>query len=565
MLVDASVEATPDLSEKLAKIVASDRPTLGSMLADSARRYPEHVALALPEEQMDYAELLARSTTVARALVALGIGRGDKVGLLAPNSLEFAAGFFGCALVGAVLVPLNVRYRASELAFVLGHAEVAAVLTTDRVAPRTDFCQILAEAVPGVADADPTRPLALSSAPQLRAIAMLRGDGGPGCLGWADLERVAGTVPAEVVADAERSVLGEDAALILYTSGTTARPKGCVITHDSLVRASILRTTAAVPFPEPRERRVLWHPLPLFHIAAMQAFVYAVGAGVTYCTDVHLDGDRAVAMIKKWRATSIWPGFIAAMRALMDSNDFARDDLRSVSSIITGGPTSDLQRVHETLPWAQIVNGAGMSEMAGFYCLSDLDDTVEERITTVGKLLPGFAARVVHPVSGDDMPDGELGALLLRGYSMMAQYYRDPERTAEAIDADGWLHTGDLFRRLPSGHFVFEGRLKDMLKVGGENVPAVEVESFLCSHPQIRNAAIVGRPDPRLDEVPVAFVELEPGARVSEDEVVAFCVGKIASYKVPRHVVFMSDEDWPRSATKLNKIALRTIAADRFA
>ncbi|MEU6643539.1 class I adenylate-forming enzyme family protein [Saccharomonospora sp. NPDC046836] len=538
--------------------------TLAELLPRSAAHYPDHVALAFPDEAISYAELLERSMIVARGLVSKGVRPGDNVGLLAPNSPEFAEGFFGAALIGAVLVPLNVRYRAAELSYIIEHAQLTAVLTTDRVAARTDFCKTLAEAVPGLDSADAGECLNLPSAPHLRSVAMLQGAGGPGCLGAAEFRQSASTVDISAVARMRSGVTPSDPALILYTSGTTARPKGCVITQESIVRASMQRTAEAVPFPEPRAGRALWHPLPFFHIAAMQAFVYCIGAGVTLLTDVYLDADRAVDHIKKWRATSLWPGFIAAMRSLMDSSAFDPEELRSISSIVTGGPSKDLRRIQEMLPWATIVNGSGMSEMAGFYCLSHVDDTLEERATSVGKLLSGFEARLLDPVTGAVVADGELGELLLRGYSMMSHYYRDPERTAETIDAGGWLRTGDLFRRLASGHMIFEGRLKDMLKVGGENVPAVEVESFLCGHPHIRDAAIVGIPDPRLDEVPVAFVEQEPGAELSEHDVIAFCRSRIASFKVPRAVYFMAAVDWPRSATKLDKRALRTMALDHL-
>jgi fatty-acyl-CoA synthase/long-chain acyl-CoA synthetase len=204
-----------------------------------------------------------------------------------------------------------------------------------------------------------------------------------------------------------------------------------------------------------------------------------------------------------------------------------------------------------------------MSEMAGYYCMSPLEDTAEQRATNAGKAVSGTESRVIDPETGLDAEPGELGELLLRGYSMMVGYFKDPERTAEAVDTEGWLHTGDLFRREADGHLVYEGRLKDMLKVGGENVPAVEVEAFLCTHPAVLLAEVVARPDDRLDEVPVAFVELVEGATVTDEEIIEYCRGKISSFKVPRAVFFKTSTEWPMSSTKVDKVSLRREALER--
>jgi fatty-acyl-CoA synthase/long-chain acyl-CoA synthetase len=216
-----------------------------------------------------------------------------------------------------------------------------------------------------------------------------------------------------------------------------------------------------------------------------------------------------------------------------------------------------LRETQSMLPWARLLNACGMTETSAMYALSPQDDTVEQRAETGGTLLRGLEARIVDPDTGADLPAGKVGEILVRGYSVMDEYFRDADKTAEALDRDGWLHTQDLYVADDTGHLSFQGRLKDMLKVGGENVAAVEVEAFLCRHPAVRLAEVVAGPDPRLEEVPIAFVELHAGRRVDEEELIGFCRGRIASFKVPRAVHFIESDEWPMSATKVDKNVLR--------
>jgi fatty-acyl-CoA synthase/long-chain acyl-CoA synthetase len=203
------------------------------------------------------------------------------------------------------------------------------------------------------------------------------------------------------------------------------------------------------------------------------------------------------------------------------------------------------------------MQACGMTETAGIFALCAPDETPEQRAISQGKPVPGIAVKIIELESGAEAAPDVVGEILVRGYCVMEGYYRAAEKTAEALDAEGWLHTGDLYARAADGQLTFHGRAKDMLKVGGENVAAIEVEAYLCSHPAVKLAEVVGRPDPRLDEVPVAFVELRPGKSAGEQELIDFCQGRIASYKVPRAVFFMNDGEWPMSATKVDKRALR--------
>jgi len=203
------------------------------------------------------------------------------------------------------------------------------------------------------------------------------------------------------------------------------------------------------------------------------------------------------------------------------------------------------------------MQACGMTETAGIFALCAPDETPEQRTISQGKPVPGVAVKIIELESGQEAAHDVVGEILVRGYCVMDGYHRAPEKTAEALDSEGWLHTGDLYARGADGQLTFHGRAKDMLKVGGENVAAIEVEAYLCSHPAVKLAEVVGRPDPRLDEVPVAFVELRPGQAASQEDLIGFCQGRIASYKVPRAVYFVNDGEWPMSATKVDKRALR--------
>jgi acyl-CoA synthetase (AMP-forming)/AMP-acid ligase II len=245
------------------------------------------------------------------------------------------------------------------------------------------------------------------------------------------------------------------------------------------------------------------------------------------------------------------------MQPLLDHPDFDPRAVKHLQSILVIGPRPMIEQVQRTFPNAEMIAACGMTEAAGIYALSDRLETVPERSEAQGKAAQGIELRVIDILSGEDVPDGTMGEILLRGYCVMTEYYKDPDKSAQALDDEGWLHTGDLYTRTPDGRVIFHGRLKDMLKVGGENVATIEIESFLCSHPAVRMASVIGRPDPRLDEVPVAFVELEDGEAVTGEELREFCKGQISSYKIPAEILFVLAGEWPMSTTKIDKRGLR--------
>jgi fatty-acyl-CoA synthase/long-chain acyl-CoA synthetase len=528
--------------------------TIADLLVRSARRYPERAALIFPGIRHSFAELDRRARHVARGLHGLGVRRGDRVGLLATNSVEYVEGLFGVSYLGAVPVPLNARHKATELGYIIENADLIALLTTAEADQYTDFTGILRNALPELTAATDPAHLTIAAAPQLRSVILLAGTGQPGCLDRDRFDELADQVDDQVVEQLRSRVRVRDIGAILYTSGTTANPKGCVLSHEAVTRGPVERATYRLGTGD---HDVTWAAGPLFHIAALAAFIGSIGAGGTFLSDRHFDPSRALELLISERATVAFPWFPAIMQPMLDHPAWEPTALAALRSMFLIGPSVLLERVQGTLPNCELVAACGMTETAGIYAISDRADSTRLRATAQGRPCPGVEIRIIDVDTGHDVRPCVIGEILVRGYNVMEGYHKDPAKTTESIDAEGWLHTGDLYSFTPEGHVAFHGRLKDMLKVGGENVAAVEVESFLARHPAVEWAEVVGRPDPRLDEVPVAFVELKAGHLTTEAELIEFCTGRIARYKIPRAVHFVRPGDWPMSATKVNKRELR--------
>jgi fatty-acyl-CoA synthase len=532
---------------------------IGDLLVRAARLAPQRDALVLPGERYTYSELLERATRVARGLWGLGVRSGDKVGLLATNGVEFVEALFGVALLGAVIVPLNARHKAAELGYIAENADLTGLLTTGGADQYVDFSEVLADALPALRDAsDPSR-LELHDAPRLRIAVLLRGEGKAGFMGRADFERIADATDAGIIAEVRRRVRVRDTAAIIYTSGTTAHPKGCMLSHEAMTRGAVERSRVRLPSGP---QSVTWGSGPLFHIGSLAPFLGSIGAVGTYLTDVFFEPGRALELMAQEGVTNAWPWFPAIMQGLLDHSSFDAAKLSTLRSMLLIGPAALHLRVQAQFPSMELVQACGMTETAGIYAISDEDEPAELRCEAQGKPSPGVEVRIVDPETGQDLPPDEVGEILVRGYCVMDGYYRDPEKTAAALDTEGWLHTGDLYSQTADGRLVFHGRLKDMLKVGGENVAAVEVEAFLAQHPAVKLVEVVGAPDERLDEVPVAFVEVRPGYSLEAEALIEFCKGRIANYKIPRAVHFVASDQWPMSATKVDKRQLRARLAE---
>jgi len=529
--------------------------TIGDLLLTVADEHPDADALVFPDRRIAYGELARRALARARELQALGVRPREHVGLLLHTCPEFVEYFFAIALCGAVAVPINARYRAHELGYVASNGDLVTVVTTGRVADQVDFVARLSEALPELAtQRDPLR-LTLEAAPQLRNLLLLGASKHPAFVPERRARELARRVPPDGVHASRLGARVRDVGLMLYTSGTTANPKGCLISHEAIVRNSIALGRYRYQLTA-RDR--FWSPLPMFHIAAILPMLAIFDVGGAYLTMGHFEAGEALEMLERERATATYPSFVTIMSDLIYHPRFRKTDLRRIrlmNSNFAVQPPGIKDAMLAAMPQAVQVGSFGMTEAAGTVCTGMLTDTLESRVSRLGHPLPGLEVRIVDPESGVDVGVAEHGEVYVRGYSTLEGYYKDPEKTAAALDADRWYHTGDIGSLDARGTIMFHGRTRDMLKVGGENVAAAEIEACLQRHPAVRLAQVVGLPDARYVEVPAAFVELKPGQAADEPELLAYCRREIASFKVPRHLRFVSE--WPMSTSKIQKFKLR--------
>ena len=495
-------------------------PTFPALIDRAAGRAGPGVGLVLPGERAAYPEFAARSVELARRLRGAGVGRGDRVGLLFDSSVDAYALLVGAMRLGAIPVPVNVRFKSRELEYVIAKAGMKVVVCEPR------FSEGLLE--PGVAGS---------------ARVVVGTDDDAFAAGAADVD------PAEVE-EALAAIGPDDDALMLFTSGTTAHPKGCVHRHLALVAEGERFAERIGLRPEDR----FWTPLPFFHVGGLDVLSAAAAAD---CAGYHLPHfDPGIALDQLADGVTVaFPAFETIWLAVLGHDRFASTDLSGLRLVINVAVPASLRAMQERFPTATQISCFGSTETAGFACLGVPGDSLEARTTTSGKPLRDIEVRVLDPETGAELPPGEAGELVVRGPTRFLRYHEDAEATAATIDADGWYHSGDLGRKDAEGRVSFAGRLKDMLKVGGENVSAAEVEGLLVEHPAVEIVQVVGARDAKYVEVPAAFVQLHRGTSATEQELIAFCRGKIAGFKVPRYVRFV--EEWPMSGTKIQKFRLR--------
>lgn len=524
---------------------------LGDLLLRSADRWSDRRVLAMPERSWTYGELRDRTREIARGLMGMGIEPGDRVGLLMPNGVDSLAALFGVSLAGATAVPINTRYRSSELSFLVENAELAAIMTNDAIDDYLDFWELLRDALPGLGSSPDARRLKIAQAPSLRSVIVL-GDKSPAsAIDAGDLRLYAESVTEDELDDRRRLVRLRDPALILYTSGTTANPRGCLLSHEALVRDWLAVARRLEAGPSDRS----WNPCPFFHITGIGVNLYSIATGGSVLTDSYFQPDRALDLIESEQATLLYPAYPPITQAVLQLPRFGNADLRSARMMLNVAPPDVMRQMQAALPHAVQISVFGMTETCGVTSLHELGDDAEVRATTCGRPLPGVEVMITDPSTGAPVALGDRGEIRVRGMNLFSGYYRDEAKTAEALPPSGWLRTGDLGTMDEAGNVTFSGRLKEMLKVGGENVAPAEVESVLSTHPGVVLVQVVGIPDDRLDEVPAAFIELRPGWEATEEEMIAHCRGRIARFKVPRVVRFVSE--WPTSATKIQRFRLR--------
>jgi fatty-acyl-CoA synthase len=492
--------------------------TLPELVDAAAERWPEATAAEFGDRRATFAGFAERTRRIAGGLRARGVGPGEHVAILMENGVETLAAIHGATRGGMIAVPVNARYKARELAYVLEHAEARVVLSSP------GFAALLEEAAGGC------------------HVALHDG------ASWRGLPE--GEPP-------DRASAPEDVAMLLYTSGTTSHPKGCMLTHRALVHTG--REFGLHRFPT-RDGDRMWDPLPLFHLATLLPFNGCLVTGCAFVGGERFEPGAALRALAT--CTVAFAAFDLIWVAVLDHPDFASTDLSNLRLLNVNGVPERQRLMAARTPWLTQITPYGATEGGGVLALSHLDDPLELRLTTAGRPFAGFEARIVDPFTREELPRGERGEIAYRGPGMFEGYYKDPEQTAIAVSHDGFFHSGDLGSMDADGRLSYHGRIKDMLKVGGENVAAAEIEGFLAEHPAISEVQVVAAPDRRYDEVPCAFVALRPGAELTIDELIAYCRGRIATFKIPRYLRIV--EDWPMSGTKIQKFKLRAQIADEL-
>jgi fatty-acyl-CoA synthase len=484
---------------------AVEAQTVGDLIHEAARRTPDGLAVVFPGERLTFAELRDRVELVARGLIASQVEPGEHVGILMPNCAELVAALLAIARVGAISVPISTRAKGDEREHLLSDAQI-------RLLVDESF------------DADALE--AAASNPERAR----RSD---------EIARRAGAVTPEQV------------ATILYTSGTTSQPKGCLLQHRALVWQALRYRWGLGITSDDR----YWIPLEMFHVGGIVGVYACLAAEAVFCHPGHFEAGRALEMLESERVTVAAPVFETIWMRVLTHPRYPATDLSALERVLNIGPPERLRHMQARMPGVLQLNGCGSTELCGQLGVSRRDDPPELR-EVYSSLMPGVEVRIIDHDSGVELAPHQAGELLVRGPGPFIGYHNDPELTRAVIDPEGWVHTGDVSVLDGEGRIHYAGRIKDTFKVGGENVAPAEVEDYLARHFAVQIVSVVGVADARYGEVPAAFVELAPGTTVSEPELIAFCVDQIASFKVPRYVRFVTD--WPMSGTKIRKAALRT-------
>ncbi len=521
-----------------------------------AEKYGDKDAIVFPEGRYSYQDISAYAQNISKALLALGVEPGDRVGYFLQECIDTVGIIIGAAKIGAITAPINSRFKTTELQQVIVHAGMKVIFTSSP-AVATDFNGLINETFPQIAES-PSQRLDFPEAPELEALITLDDIERPGTFNLSDVNELALTISDEVVAARQVGVRVRDTAIIMYTSGTTAMPKGAMLSHESFSRyaASIKKRMRL------DEDDIFWAALPMFHIGGVAFVIASLFVGSTFIHTGNYNPDVALQQIRDERPTVALPAFETIWVPIVNHPTREEDDFDSIRLVMVVGVPERLRQFQEQTPHAPILNCFGQTEVCAFLSLCELDDEPELRFTKGGFPLPGMIAEVHDPESGQMLPNGSIGELWYRGPNMFDGYFRDPELTEEVFDERGFFRTGDICELDEDGRVTFVSRLKDMLKVGGENVSAAEVEGYLITHPSIALAQVVAAPDERYVEVPAAYIQLKPDAQATEEEIIDFCRGKIATYRVPRYVRFV--EDWPMSGTKIKKVILREMIAEEL-
>lgn len=534
--------------------------TIPRLVLAAGGQFDAHHAIEDGSATLTYRDLATAGLRAAAAFVAAGIGRGDRVAIWAPNIHEWIVAAIGLQSAGGVLVPLNTRLKGGEAAYILEKSGARILCAVDEFLGNR-YLDMLREAKGGPAGNRPVADLT-----QLERIVVLRSDAQAkphgGCLSWADFLALGDSIPPERARAIAESVSPDDLSDILFTSGTTGKPKGVMTTHAQNLR--VFEVWSEVVGLRADDRYLVVNPF--FHGFGYKAgWLASILRGATILPQAVFDVDAVLRRVATERV-SVLPGPPTLYQSILAHPDRTKYDLTSLRLAVTGAaaiPVELIHRMRRELTFETIITGYGLTESTGVVSMCRYDDDPETIATTSGRAIPDIEVRCVDE-HGLEVPRGQPGEVIVRGYNVMKGYFDDPVATAEAIDAEGWLHTGDVAVMDERGYLRITDRIKDMYIMGGFNCYPAEIENILCGNETVAQAAVIGVPDERMGEVGMAFVVPRPGTAPTADSIIAWCRQHMANYKVPRFVEIV--DSLPLNASgKVMKFVLRERAGKRVA
>jgi fatty-acyl-CoA synthase len=545
----------------------SDTPllgiTIGDMFDQTAETYPDHLALISRQQQirLTYRQLQEQVNQCAKGLMQLGLQKGQRIGILAPNRAEWTITQFATSKLGLILVNLNPAYRLHELEYVLTQAGCSALVIAGRF-KTSNYTEMICALAPELNLCEPGQ-LTSAKLPDLTTVIHMSAEKGPGMFTWNELMTIGAPVSDEQLRGRQQDQEFDDPINIQYTSGTTGFPKGATLSHHNILNNGYVLAN----LQHFTHEDTLCIPVPLYHCFGMVAGNLGCithGATMVYPSE-GFEPLAVLQAVQEERCTALY-GVPTMFIAELEHPDFGAFDFSSLRTGIMGGspcPEEVMKKVIALMNMSEVEICYGMTETSPVSTQTRIDAPLEKRVGTVGVIHPHLEIKIVDPATGKVVPLGEAGELCTRGYSVMLGYWNNPEATALAIDSAHWMHTGDLATMDSEGYIKIVGRIKDMIIRGGEKVYPREIEEFLHTHPRVSDVQIIGVPDARYGEEIAAWVKLKLGEEVTAEELKGFCRGKISHYKIPRYFKFVNE--FPMTVTgKPQKFQMRRQSIEEF-
>jgi len=538
------------------------RVTMGDLLDEVASEFPENELLIdIPKgKRYSYKELLRVVNQLAKGFLKLGLKKGEHVALWAPNRSEWIITEFAIAKIGAVLISVDINYQIQQLEYLLRQSDSRALVMTEGL-KRSEFVEMIQQLCPEVNDSI-SGQLNSSTLPELKNLILISDRTHSGMLNWVEILEMGKHMPDHVLAERQRSCHEDDVVTLLYTSGTTGAPKGVMSTHFGIINTSV----ASAENQKLTEKDRLCLSVPLSHMFGCVCITLAAvikGATLVIPSEI-FDTRKILEAIEKECCTAIY-GSPSAFIALMEDPKYPSFDIQSLRTGIMGGaqcPMEIMKRVVEEMGAREIVIGYGQTEASSWITETRPDDPLGLRVSTVGTPLPNVKVKIVDPKTGEEVPVGTPGELCSKGMNMKG-YYKMPAATEKAIDREGWLHTGDLATMDVRGYVRTTGRLKEVITKGEETIYPTEIEEVLFSHPKISNVQVFGVPDKKVGEEIAAWIRLDEGTTVTEEEIIQYCKGKIPDFHLPRYIKFV--KEFPMTPLgKIQKFKMREIAIKEY-